>query len=80
MVAMSPLRRRPLYSAQSLKLHASQEYYRNDAAISLHPIRWFRIPIYAFTENVRLNNLIKMVSAKHLHYKLTFFLIINNFL
>lgn len=55
-------------------MHLWQEYQRSDAMfLPLYPIRQHRILICPITEDTHSDSLIKMLSARLLHYKVTLF-------
>lgn len=57
-------------------MHLWQKYHRNDALFfSLSPIRQHRNLMCPISDDVHLDSLVKTVSAKPLHCKLTIFTI-----
>lgn len=61
-------------------MHVGQKYDRSDVGFfSLYPVRWYTILICSITD-VHFYHLIKMVSARLLHCKITLFpFVISNY-
>lgn len=58
-----------------------QKYHRCDAEFfSLHPVGWYTISICSLSDDVYFSYLVKVMSIRHFHCKVTFFFIINKYL
>lgn len=54
-------------------MHFGGDYHRGDAPFSSHLIREYMIPKWFITRDVNLDHLVKVVSVRFPHYKVTMF-------